>query len=197
MLKIITILTLVVPNLIAAVQDNVKRMLAYSSVGQVGYILLAFVAAPETSSSIVFYYLAAYSVASITSFAVLLQIEKQNSGTDIIQFNGLFKRNPLLAVAMTIALLSLAGIPPLAGFFGKYIVFVQAIDHSLVSLVILAVVTSLIGAYYYFKVIIAMFLQEPAGGELGASLSQKILIVLLVVLMFALAIFPDYVLKLI
>lgn len=196
-LKVIAILTLVVPNLIAAVQDNVKRMLAYSSVGQVGYILLAFIAQPESSSSTVFYYLAAYSVASITSFAVLLQIEKQNSGTDIVQFNGLFKRNPFLAVALTIALLSLAGIPPLAGFFGKYMVFVQALERGMVSLTILAIVASLIGAYYYFKVIIAMFLQEPASGELEVSVSQKVLIAVLVALMFALAIFPDYVLSLI
>lgn len=196
-LKIITILTLVVPNLIATVQDNVKRMLAYSSVGHVGYILLAFIAQPESSSSTIFYYLTAYSVASITSFAVLLQIEKQNSGTDILQFNGLFKRNPFLAVALTIALLSLAGIPPLAGFFGKYMVFVQAINRDMISLTILAIVTSLIGAYYYFRVIIAMFLQEPAGDAITVPVSQKVLIALLVVLLFALAVFPDYVLSLI
>lgn len=196
-LKIITILTLVVPNLIAAVQDNVKRMLAYSSVGHVGYILLAFIAQPENSSSTVFYYLTVYSVASITAFVVLFQIEKLNEGIDIRQFNGLFKRNPLLAVALTLALLSLAGIPPLAGFFGKYMVFVQAIREGMVSLTILAIVTSLIGAYYYFKVIIAMFLQEPAGNAVEVSISQKVLMAILVVLMFALAILPDFVLKLI
>lgn len=196
-LRIITILTLVVPNLIAAVQDNVKRMLAYSSVGHVGYILLAFIAQPESSSSAIFYYLTAYSVASITSFAVLLQVEKLNSGTDILQFNGMFKRSPFLAVALTIALLSLAGIPPLAGFFGKYMVFVQALDKGMLSLTILAIVTSLIGAYYYFKVIIAMFLQEPAGDVVEVSVSQKILIATLVAVMFALAIFPDSVLSLI
>lgn len=196
-LKIITILTLIVPNLIAAVQDNVKRMLAYSSVGHVGYILLAFIAQPESSSSTIFYYLTAYSVASITSFAVLLQIEKQNSGTDIQQFNGLFKRNPFLAVALTIALLSLAGIPPLAGFFGKYMVFVQALNTGMLSLTILAIVTSLIGAYYYFKVIIAMFLQEPADVAISVPVSHLVLIAILVAVMFALAIFPDFVLSLI
>lgn len=196
-LKIITILTLVVPNVIAAAQENVKRMLAYSSVGQVGYILLAFIAQPESSSSTVFYYLAAYSVASITSFAVLLQVEKHNSGTSILQFNGLYKRSPFLAVALTIALLSLAGIPPLAGFFAKYMVFVQALSKEMLSLTILAIVTSLIGAYYYFKVIIAMYLQESSEGNLPVSASQKLLIAFLVVLMFALAIFPDYVVSLI
>lgn len=195
-LKVITILTLVVPNLIAAVQENVKRMLAYSSVGHVGYILLAFIAQPESSSPTVFYYLTAYSVASISSFAVLLQIEKE-AGTDIVHFNGLFKRNPFLAVALTIALLSLAGIPPLAGFFGKYMVFVQAVERGMISLTILAIVTSLIGAYYYFKVIIAMFLQEPVSGEFKVSVSQKVLIAVLVGTMFALAIFPDQVLSLI
>ncbi len=196
-LKVITILTLAVPNLIAAAQENVKRMLAYSSVGHVGYILLAFIAQPQNSSSTIFYYLTAYSVASITSFAILLQIEKQKSGTDIIQFNGLFKRNPFLAVGLAIALLSLAGIPPLAGFFGKYMVFVQAITRGMISLTILAIVTSLIGAYYYFKVIIAMFLKEPVGDTISVSVSQRILIAILVAVMFALAIFPDYVLSLI
>ncbi|MFN8334436.1 MAG: NADH-quinone oxidoreductase subunit N [Cyclobacteriaceae bacterium] len=195
-LKIIMILTLAVPNLIAAAQDNVKRMLAYSSVGHVGYILLAFLSQPENSASSIFYYLCAYSVASITSFAVLLQVEKLNSGTDIVQFNGLFKRNPLLAVAISVALLSLAGIPPLAGFFGKYLVFIQAIDKGMISLTILAIVTSLMGAYYYFRVIIAMFLQEPAGGAITVSTSQKILIVVLVAGMFALSMVPDYLLEL-
>jgi NADH-quinone oxidoreductase subunit N len=188
---------LIVPNLIAAVQENVKRMLAYSSVGHVGYILLAFIAQPESSSSTIFYYLTAYSIASITSFAVLLQIEKQSSATDIQQFNGLFKRNPFLAVALTIALLSLAGIPPLAGFFGKYMVFVQALNKEMLSLTILAIVTSLIGAYYYFKVIIAMFLHEPAGDTISVPVSHRILIAILVAVMFALAIFPDFVLSLI
>lgn len=196
-LKIITILTLVVPNLIAAAQDNVKRMLAYSSVGHVGYILLAFIAQPQSSSSTIFYYLTVYSVASLASFAVLLQVEKLNSGTDILQFNGLFKRSPFLAVALTIALLSLAGIPPLAGFFGKYMVFVQALNAGMLSLTILAIVTSLIGAYYYFKVIIAMFLQEPVGDAIQVPVSQKVLIALLVALLFALAVFPDYVVGLI
>lgn len=196
-LKVITILTLVVPNLIATVQDNVKRMLAYSSVGHVGYILLAFIAMPGSSASGIFYYLTAYSVASLISFAVLLQMEKQGAGTDVVQFNGLFKRNPFLAVALTIALLSLAGIPPLAGFFGKYLVFVQAISRGMISLTILAIITSLIGAYYYFRVIIAMYLKEPAGGTVSVSAPQKALIILLVILLFGLAVFMDSVLSLI
>lgn len=196
-LKVIMILTLAVPNLIAAAQDNVKRMLAYSSVGHVGYILLAFLAQPFNSGSGILYYLMAYSVASIASFVVLLQVEKLNSGTDIVQFNGLYKRNPLLAIALTIALLSLAGIPPLAGFFAKYLVFIQAIGQGMISLTILAIVTSLIGAYYYFRVIIAMYLQEPSGDQITVSFSQKALITLLILAMFALAMLPDYVLELI
>lgn len=196
-LKVITILTLVIPNVIAVSQENVKRMLAYSSVGHVGYILLAFLAQPSNSASTIFYYLCAYAVASIAAFAVLVQIEKQNAGLEHTQFNGLFKRSPLLAVTLTISLLSMAGIPPLAGFFGKYMVFVQAITQGMISLTILAVITSLIGAYYYFKVIIAMYLNEPVGGEVSVSVSQKVLLVVLTVALFALAIFPDCVLSLI
>ncbi len=196
-LKVITILTLLIPNVIAVVQENVKRMFAYSSVGHVGYILLAFLAQPGNSAPTIFYYLCAYAVATIAAFAVILHIEKQNSGLEHSQFNGLFKRSPVLAVTLTIALLSMAGIPPLAGFFGKYMVFVQAISEGLVSLTILAIITSLMGAYYYFKVIIAMYLNEPAGGEVTVSVSQKILLIVLVAALFALAIFPDCLLSLI
>lgn len=196
-LKVITILTLVIPNVIAVSQENVKRMLAYSSVGHVGYILLAFIAQPGNSASTIFYYLCAYAVASIAAFAVIVHIEKQNAGLEHTQFNGLFRRNPLLAVTLTIALLSMAGIPPLAGFFGKYMVFVQAISEGLISLTILAIITSLMGAYYYFKVIMAMYLNEPAGEAVTVSVSQKILLILLAAALFALAVFPDSVLLLI
>lgn len=195
-LKVITILTLVIPNVIAVAQENVKRMLAYSSVGHVGYILLAFIAQPGNSASTIFYYLCAYAIASIAAFAVIMQVEKQNAGLTHTQFNGLFKRSPLLAVTLTIALLSMAGIPPLAGFFGKYMVFVQAINQGMISLTILAIITSLMGAYYYFKVIIAMYLNEPAGGDVSVSVSQKALLIVLAAALFALAIFPDWVLSL-
>ena len=189
-LQVITVLTLVVSNITAVYQTRVKRMLAYSSVGQVGYILLAFIANSATSSGTILYYLASYAVASIATFSVLHEVENANESAS--GFNGLYKRNPMLAVVMTIALLSLAGIPPLAGFFAKYMVFAQALDHGYASLVILAVVTSLIGVYYYFQVVIAMFLKEPDGALIRLSGSSKALMALLIVLTLLMGLFPNW-----
>lgn len=194
-LQLIIILTLVIPNLTAVYQHNVKRMLAYSSVGHVGYILLAFLSGGLNSSGTIFYYLVAYSVATLAAMAVLILMEKSGSTNTIEEFNGLFKRSPLVAVAMTIALMSLAGIPPLAGFFGKYLVFAQAVNNGYVGLVILAVGASLVGVYYYFGVIIAMFFKEP-GSIAPVSNGQNALLVLLTLLSIVLSGFPDWVLKL-
>ncbi|HET6991351.1 MAG TPA: NADH-quinone oxidoreductase subunit N, partial [Bacteroidia bacterium] len=111
-LGVITGLTLVVGNITAAVQNNVKRMLAYSSISHAGFLLLAVTAFSGFSAKAIIYYTAAYSIGSITAFTVLINIMQQTGSDTIESFNGLGKKNPLLAVAMTIALLSLAGIPP-------------------------------------------------------------------------------------
>jgi NADH-quinone oxidoreductase subunit N len=194
-LQVISVLTLVVANVTAVFQNSVKRMLAYSSVGHVGYILLAFISNNTASASTIYFYLAAYAVASIAAFSILTILEKAGEGSIVESFNGLFKRNSLLAVAMAIALLSLAGIPPLAGFFGKYMVFAQAVQNGYVELVIIAVVTSLIGVFYYFRVIIAMFFKESFKNELPVSGSQKVLALLLMLASLALGIFPDAVIR--
>jgi len=196
-LQIITVLTLVVANVTAVYENGVKRMLAYSSVGHVGYILLAFVSNDEASAGPIFYYLAAYSTASITAFTILHTLESNNQNITTEFFNGLFKRNPLLAVGMTLALLSLAGIPPLPGFFGKYMVFALAIENGYTGLVILAIITSLIGVYYYFRILIAMFLKEPSGENVIISTSLNFLIFLLIAVSVGLGIFPESLLNII
>ncbi len=183
-----TILTLVVPNVTAVYQGNVKRMLAYSSVGHVGYILLAFIANSPTSQGTIFYYLTSYSITSIAAFCVLHEVEKSKTSSG---FDGLYKRNPLLAVVMSVALLSLAGIPPLAGFFGKYMVFTQALNNGYSGTVIIAVITSLIGVYYYFRVIIVMFVKKGEETPIQVSGSSVILMILLLVLILLMGVFPD------
>ncbi len=193
-LQVITVLTLVVPNVTAIYQINVKRMLAYSSVGHVGYILLAFVANSTNSAGTIFYYLASYSVTSIAAFSVLHEVEKANVSQS--GFDGLYKRNPFLAVVMTVALLSLAGIPPLAGFFGKYMVFAQALQHGYAGMVIVAVVTSLIGVYYYFRIIILMYLKAPEGQAISLSVSSSALMSLLVLFTVLMGLFPDWLISL-
>ena len=191
--QVITVLTLVLPNLTAVYQSGVKRMLAYSSVGHVGYILLAFIANTETSSGTIFFYLTSYSVTSIAAFSVLHLVENADATSS---FNGLYKKSPLLAVVMTVALMSLAGIPPLAGFFGKYMVFAQALQNGYGGLVIVAVVTSLVGVYYYFRVIVAMFLKEPAGTSIQISRSDRALVILLTLMTLLIGIFPEVLISL-
>jgi NADH-quinone oxidoreductase subunit N len=190
-LQVITVLTLVIANVTAVYQNNIKRMLAYSSIGHVGYILLGFISDNKSASGVIFYYLAAYAISSIAAFAILYTLEQKRYAVTVEDFNGLYKKKPLLAVAMTIALLSLAGIPPFPGFFGKYMVFALAIQNGYTALVILAIITSLIGVYYYFRVIIAMFFKEPVNEEITTERSFTSLIYALVSLIVALGIFPD------
>lgn len=187
------VMTLVIPNVTAVYQTNVKRMLAYSSVGHVGYMLLAFAANGQQSSGIIFFYLVSYSITTIASFTVLHEVEnaRQPNG-----FEGLYKQSPLLAITMTVCMLSLAGIPPLAGFFGKYLVFSLALDNGLVGSVIIAVVTSLIGVFYYFRVIIAMYKDSPGNThQISVSLGTTVLLVLLCVLIFIIGLFPGIVIS--
>ncbi len=187
----IMVLTLIIANVTAVYQTNVKRMLAYSSIGQVGYLLLAFSSDNAHSSGIVFYYLTAYAIASIMAFTVIQIIETNKGSANIINFHGLLKSNPLMAIAMTVSMLSLAGIPPLAGFFGKYLVFTLSVSKGFVALTVIAVVTSLIGVYYYFKPIVAMY--QSAGQPISISKSQKVLLSILIFLNLITGLFPDLV----
>jgi NADH-quinone oxidoreductase subunit N len=187
--QIITMLTLVVANITAVYQNNVKRMLAYSSVGHAGYILLAFVAG-SGAEPVIIYYLAVYAISSLISFGIVSLVESQRDG-ELDSFKNLYHTNPLLAVVFTLALLSLAGIPPLAGFIGKYQVFALALSQGQLVLVLLAVATSLIGVFYYFKVIIAMFGPGTTKEELVVSSSAKTLLLVLSVIVLVLGVLPD------
>jgi NADH-quinone oxidoreductase subunit N len=189
-LSVITVLTLVLANITAVYQVNVKRMLAYSSVGHAGYVLIALLSGGNVSN-VILYYLAGYSIASLIAFTILNQMEENNQGIIIESFNGLFNRNKFLAIAMTIALLSLAGIPPLVGFFGKYLLLSLAVGAGHIWLVALAIITSVIGVYYYFKIILAMYFKAGSQSQVSVSFSQRLLLAILLILVFVLGIFPD------
>ncbi len=156
-LWIIAAATILIGNITAVFQTNMKRMLAYSSISHAGYMLLAVLAMNQSSAGSLLFYTIAYSVSSIGSFTILLLVNKTLGNDSIDSFNGLARKNPLLAVFTVIAMLSLAGIPPTAGFFAKYYIFSAAIQNQLTGLVIIAVCGSLIGVFYYFKIIIALF----------------------------------------
>jgi NADH-quinone oxidoreductase subunit N len=188
--QVLAVLTLIIANITAVFQSSVKRTLAYSSVGHIGYILLAFISDAGEATGTIYYYLAAYATASLSSFIVLLFMERNGEGVSFESFKGLFKRNSFAAVALTISLLSLAGIPPLAGFFGKYLVFSLAIQKGYTGLVLVAVAASLVGVYYYFKVIISMFAAHD-GKALTMLVSEKITLTILMIVTLLLGLFPD------
>ncbi|WP_114784922.1 NADH-quinone oxidoreductase subunit N [Botryobacter ruber] len=177
----ITVLTLLVGNIGAAVQTNMKRMLAYSSISHAGYLLMALIALNERSESSIFFYSLAYSVASIASFGVLKLVTVQRDDETFEAFNGLGKSNPMLAFAMTVSMLSLAGIPLTAGFFGKFFIFSSVIEGGdMIWLVVAALILAAVGIYYYFKVIIAMYM-HPAGNFAPVKVSSLVSVVLIII----------------
>ena len=188
-LQVLMILTLIIGNVTAVYQVNAKRMLAYSSVGHVGFLLLGMFS--SSSPEIIFYYLAGYSVSSIAAFGVIVLLEREGVSATIETFQGLFKRNALLAVIMTIALLSLAGIPPLTGFFGKYLVLSAAVEQGSIPFVILGVVASIVGVYYYFAIVKAIFSGISTDAGLEISVQTRLVFLILGGLIIILGIFPD------
>ncbi len=197
-LAVVIALSLVVSNITAATQQSVKRMLAYSSISHAGFMLMAILANQRgmTSVSAILYYSLAYSVGSISAFTVLYNVSKSKHSLNIDAFNGLAKRHPLMAACMVIAMLSLAGIPVTAGFFAKYFVFSVLIGTSFKWLIVIAILTSAIGVYYYFKVIIAMyFKQEESEQEVTMETSHVFLLALTTLFTLALGIVPGYVIE--
>ncbi|WP_183575344.1 NADH-quinone oxidoreductase subunit N [Mucilaginibacter sp. X5P1] len=164
-LLIITILTLFIGNITALYQQSFKRMLAFSSISHAGYMLFAIVALGASSANSVFIYATAYSIASIIAFAALILVQQQSGSDNFESFNGLSKKNPFLALVLTIAMLSLAGIPLTAGFMGKFFMFSSALSHYQVWLVVLAVVNAIISIFYYFRVIVAMYFRTAETSE--------------------------------
>jgi NADH-quinone oxidoreductase subunit N len=154
-------LSMCLGNLGALVQTNVKRLLAYSSIAHAGYLLVAFAAAPEIGVSAAMFYTAAYAAMNVGAFAVVSHLA--NVGEKYVtldDYAGLGRRSPVLAAALTILLLSLIGIPATGGFFAKFYVFSAALKADLVGLTILGVINSAVGAYYYLRIIVAMYMRE-------------------------------------
>ena len=165
-LWILAALTMTVGNLSALGQRSIKRMLAYSSVAHAGYILVALTAASESGISAALFYLLAYTFMNIGAFAVLILVaRKGEENLDISDYAGLGFKHPLLGLTMTLFMLSLAGLPPTAGFFGKFYIFRAAIDAGQVALTVIAVLNSLVSVYFYLGVVVSMYMRQPADQE--------------------------------
>ena len=163
-LWLIAILTMIVGNFTALVQKSVKRMLAYSSIAHAGYLLVAFVAGNESGRSAILFYLMAYAFMNIGAFSVLMIMAKKNNfHEDLDSFAGLGFKYPLTAVAMSIFMFSMAGIPPSAGFIGKFYIFSAAVKSHYYWLAVIGVLNSAVSVYYYLRVVVYMYFKEPEG----------------------------------
>ena len=162
---VLSLITMTVGNLAALLQRNLKRMLAYSSIAHIGYMLMGLAAASAFGLSSVLFYLLVYAFTNIGAFAVIVVMSRYVEGEDLEQYSGLARRAPVLSVILTLCLLSLAGLPPLAGFFSKMYLFWAAAERGLYVTVVWGVINSAISLYYYTRVIRQMYLAEPTSDQ--------------------------------
>jgi len=159
-LYVLSILTMTIGNLFAIRQNNIKRFLAFSSVAQAGFILLGLLGTNELGMATVIYFILIYIFSNLAAFGVVAAIEAKTNKVNIDDYNGLYKTNPNMSLLMMLALFSLAGIPPLAGFFGKFFLFTAAAQNGYFWLVLIAVINATISLYYYLLVVKSMFINK-------------------------------------
>jgi NADH-quinone oxidoreductase subunit N len=163
-------LTMTVGNVVALAQSNLKRMLAYSSIAHVGYMLMGLVAGGAQGAGAILFYLLAYTFTTIGAFGVIaLCARAGEEAVEVGDYAGLARRHPVLALTLTVFLLSLVGIPPLAGFVAKFYLFGAAVQAGYVWLTVIAVLNSAVAAYYYLRVIVYMYMREPEGEPVAVA----------------------------
>ena len=185
-LAVMAVMTMTVGNVAALVQDDAKRMLAFSSIAHAGYAMVGIVAVSRDGVSSVMYYMLVYTFMNIGAFGILALVARKNEQkTKVSDFAALAYTNPMLALVMTVLILSLAGIPPMAGFLAKFYLFMSALKAGHVILVLAAVINSAIGIYYYLRFIVVMYMREKDETEtLPALKASPALIVALLIAMY-------------
>jgi NADH-quinone oxidoreductase subunit N len=191
-LIVISILTMAVGTVMAIVQTNIKRMLAYSSIAHAGYILIAIITGTNESMNAMMIYLLVYTFMNLGAFGIVILLEK---GENISDYNGLSKSHPFTAALMLVFMFSLAGIPPTAGFIGKFYIFMAAINAGYTWLVAIAVIFSAISAYFYLRIIMNMYM-KPLGETVGIipSLGLAAALFISVAMIFVIGLAPSVVL---
>lgn len=192
-LSVAAILSLVIGSFVAIAQTNLKRMLAYSSIGHAGYILLGLVAGTEEGVAAIMTYLFVYIFMSMGAFAIVMIMSKgKNMGEDISDYKGLATKNPVLALVMLVMMASLAGLPPTAGFIGKFYIFMALIHQNMYVLAIIAILLSAVSAYYYIRVILVMYMEEADGEfKIDYTMATKAVIAVAVLMIIAVGIYPS------
>jgi NADH-quinone oxidoreductase subunit N len=193
LITLVAILSLVTGNLSAIAQDNFKRLMAYSGISHAGYFLIGLVGAAAFPSTAILYYGLGYALSTIGAFAIAMAVFKSTGSESISAFNGLGKKNPLLAACLTATMLGLAGIPPFAGFFGKFYIFSEALQNGHFYLVLIGILSSMIGIYYYMKVVIAMYAKPANETKIEISLTNQLVMWLCLVLVLLIGMMPSLV----
>jgi len=198
-IAIIAAASMILGNITAIVQTNIKRMLAYSSIAHAGYMLSGVAAANSEGQSGVLFYLVAYLFMNIGAFGVITIMEQEDDrNLNLEDYTGLSTQRPLLAMLMAVFMFSLAGVPPFGGFFGKYYVFLAAVKADMTWLAIVGVLTSLVSAYYYLRIVVLMYFREGRGDvAVKPSLAAMIAIGIAAVLILQLGIYPSTVVQLV
>ena len=198
LLYTLAVATMTIANLFAMRQDNLKRFLAFSSIAQAGYIVLGIMGASAMGMSSVIYFMLIYVFTNLAAFGIVSAIHTASGKENISDWNGLYKTNPKLSLLMLLSLFSLAGIPPVAGFFGKFFLFMSAASKGYYILILIAVLNATISLYYYLRVVRAMFIEkneEPIGHvqtDWATRLSLIICLAGIVIVGFA-SVIQDYI----
>jgi NADH-quinone oxidoreductase subunit N len=195
----IAVLSMFVGSIVALSQNNIKRMLAYSSISHAGYMIVGLAAGNILGISGIIFYLTAYTFMNLGAFGIISMIERENDlGTDINDYTGLGNRSPILAALMSLFMFGLAGIPPMAGFFGKYYVFIGAIKADLTWLAILGVLSSVISVYFYLRIVVLIYFKESTdNSKIDYSIAGLISVVISAFLVLLFGFFPDSLMKII
>ncbi|HHB92906.1 MAG TPA: NADH-quinone oxidoreductase subunit N [Thioploca sp.] len=191
MLILLSILSIIIGNVIAIAQQNIKRMLAYSTIAHVGYLLLGIIAANADGYAASMFYVVVYTIMTLGAFGMIILLSRTGlEAENIIYFKGLNERNPWYAAIMLIIMLSMAGVPPMIGFWAKWAVLVQVVNAGFIWLAVLAVLFAVIGAFYYLRIVKFMYFDKPtdltpieASTDIRVALSANALTILLLGLM--------------
>jgi NADH-quinone oxidoreductase subunit N len=195
LLIILAVLSLLVGNIVAIAQTNLKRMLAYSTISHMGFVVLGFVTGNIDGYAAAMFYVIIYGLMSVGAFGVILALSRKGFEADnIADLAGLGRRNPTMALVMLVLLLSMAGVPPLVGFYAKLVILTNLVEVGMVSLAVFAVVMSIIGAFYYLRVIKAMYFDAPVADRVDAgfaTLSLRYGLMAVAALVLILGILPN------
>lgn len=192
MLIMLSVLSMIIGNVVAIAQTNLKRMLAYSTISHVGFILLGILSGSQEGYAASMFYALVYSLMSLGGFGMIILLSRQGFEADNIDdYKGLSERNPWYALMMLILMFSMAGIPPLVGFYAKLTVIKSVVDINLISVAVVAVLMSVIGAFYYLRIIKVMYFDKPVEQhKLEAPADMRVMISANALAVFALGLFP-------